>query len=446
MNQSPPEDQTTAASAEELGEDMESSSALISRYSFEIRVGLAILGVLGFIFAAVVAYRMIKLRQDEVNRTKPTETAQAGDPTESQTSGQSHSSAQEEASGESIAPPPPFALDFPNSFPSSAQSASSGATEASHPVRNQRAAQGWVLPPDGPAEESPLGAATSTNDPATGYAAIGDSAGTASSCAQLTPAAPVAGNTPPGFSNDSSPLYGAGQNNSSAPIHASDARVPDFFAENRSIQPSSLTPGPPIDGSPNQPGPFAGSTSRQNLEAESGIPFPGDFFAGGAALSSQGNLGGLPSSVQPAGQDPQPTSNDNRFATNNVTPTVDPFSRSSGVVNPRSQEASAGVPQGGVATTQGPSPYSPPLVASESNVGENPDPMAGNYITHTVQEGETLFDIARQRLGKASRWVDIYQLNRGQLGERLEYFRPGLILRLPADATHSTATSPTTLR
>jgi len=86
------------------------------------------------------------------------------------------------------------------------------------------------------------------------------------------------------------------------------------------------------------------------------------------------------------------------------------------------------------------------LVASGSNVTARINSDENNYVMYTVQEGETLFDIARQRLGKASRWVDIYQLNRAQLGERLEHFRPGLTLRLPPEGIPPAAASPSTLR
>jgi len=54
--------------------------------------------------------------------------------------------------------------------------------------------------------------------------------------------------------------------------------------------------------------------------------------------------------------------------------------------------------------------------------------------TYTVQEGDTLFDIARYELGDAARWVEIYQLNRHVLGEDFDYLRPGLKLVLPGEA------------
>jgi nucleoid-associated protein YgaU len=68
---------------------------------------------------------------------------------------------------------------------------------------------------------------------------------------------------------------------------------------------------------------------------------------------------------------------------------------------------------------------------------------AGGSLGHTrgghvyvVEKGDTLFDIARQELGKASRWAEIYDLNKNALGEDFDYLRPGLELALPeGDAT-----------
>lgn len=52
---------------------------------------------------------------------------------------------------------------------------------------------------------------------------------------------------------------------------------------------------------------------------------------------------------------------------------------------------------------------------------------------YTVAEGDTLFDIARHELGKASRWLEVYELNREQLGDDFNYLAPGMRLALPAD-------------
>lgn len=52
--------------------------------------------------------------------------------------------------------------------------------------------------------------------------------------------------------------------------------------------------------------------------------------------------------------------------------------------------------------------------------------------SYTVREGDTLFDIARHELGKAGRWVEIYDLNRAALGDNVDLLRPGTELTLPA--------------
>lgn len=51
--------------------------------------------------------------------------------------------------------------------------------------------------------------------------------------------------------------------------------------------------------------------------------------------------------------------------------------------------------------------------------------------TYTVVEGDTLFDIARYELGKASRWAEIYDLNRDVLGKDFHYLTPSTQLVMP---------------
>lgn len=50
---------------------------------------------------------------------------------------------------------------------------------------------------------------------------------------------------------------------------------------------------------------------------------------------------------------------------------------------------------------------------------------------YVVQDGDTLFDIARYELGKASRWAEIYELNRAQIGSDYNFVAPGTKLMLP---------------
>lgn len=58
---------------------------------------------------------------------------------------------------------------------------------------------------------------------------------------------------------------------------------------------------------------------------------------------------------------------------------------------------------------------------------------------YTVAEGDTLFEIARRELGKATRWAEIYELNRDVLGEEIDSLEPGTTLILPSDAGERSA-------
>jgi len=66
-------------------------------------------------------------------------------------------------------------------------------------------------------------------------------------------------------------------------------------------------------------------------------------------------------------------------------------------------------------------------------------PVMANVSTHLaagrtyiVEEGDTLYDIARYELGAGGRWPEIYQLNSQTLGNDFDYLRPGTRLKLPA--------------
>jgi len=80
--------------------------------------------------------------------------------------------------------------------------------------------------------------------------------------------------------------------------------------------------------------------------------------------------------------------------------------------------------------------------------GNNPPPAAAepapsNRIwqpdrpgrTYTVVAGDTLFNIARHELGRASRWTEIYELNRDKLGRDFNSLKPGMKLALPERKT-----------
>jgi nucleoid-associated protein YgaU len=65
--------------------------------------------------------------------------------------------------------------------------------------------------------------------------------------------------------------------------------------------------------------------------------------------------------------------------------------------------------------------------------GRKSDAAATAGRTYTVAEGETLFDIARTELGKAARWVEIYDLNADALGSNIDNLRAGTQIVLPGD-------------
>jgi len=63
--------------------------------------------------------------------------------------------------------------------------------------------------------------------------------------------------------------------------------------------------------------------------------------------------------------------------------------------------------------------------------GTTVPPSGKTYRVYIVQEGDSIYEIARALLGKASRWVEIYELNKEVIGENLEYLPPGTRLAIP---------------
>lgn len=454
-DQSDPQAKAENESPDDLGIDQEESSALLSRYGFEIRVGLGVLGILGFLFAAVVAYRMVTLREEDGGGSKHQETAQATGPKEA--AGESPRELGEQGQGpqEVATPPAAFGLDFPDTDGFSQQQSQQPRIGTPGDGRYASApGSAWSVPP---------------GDPFSGEAAEGipsrfeqvprvpqNDFGMNSSYATLPPGAPVAdgiGNSAPGqpFAPDATfqpSQPGARSNNPFLPGNRDSNNVPDFFAESDSSQESRGVPGVPT---PTQAG-----TRYDPLPANSGsgteTPFPGDFFSGAAALSTRGNPAEMPSppnrSIAESGtiaSHQGPPQGAGSASNAGTTPAI-PAASSAGMGDFTSGLPFSGSTSAGMGSAPGATPFAPPLIAGRSD--GTPDAAATNdhHVMYTVQEGETLFDIARERLGKASRWVDIYQLNRAQLGERLENFRPGLTLRLPTESLQPAAASGATLR
>jgi len=80
-----------------------------------------------------------------------------------------------------------------------------------------------------------------------------------------------------------------------------------------------------------------------------------------------------------------------------------------------------------------PSPERRETVRSRASLASTRHSHYGGGRTYKVEEGDTLFDIARYELGKASRWVEIHELNRDALGKDFDYLTPGMELVLPSN-------------
>ena len=86
-----------------------------------------------------------------------------------------------------------------------------------------------------------------------------------------------------------------------------------------------------------------------------------------------------------------------------------------------------------------PKPSRRETVRSRASFTTTRSPYVGGR-TYVVEEGDTLFDIARYELGKASRWVEIYELNRDLLGDDFDYLTSGMELVLPDSEPADTVT------
>ena len=81
------------------------------------------------------------------------------------------------------------------------------------------------------------------------------------------------------------------------------------------------------------------------------------------------------------------------------------------------------------------------VAAQTAMISTSGSRLSAGARTYIVEEGDTLFDIARFELGRASRWAEIYDLNRDQIGQNVDYLRPCLELMLPPDGSDTSVTS-----
>lgn len=59
------------------------------------------------------------------------------------------------------------------------------------------------------------------------------------------------------------------------------------------------------------------------------------------------------------------------------------------------------------------------------------DPNAPKMTTYTVQAGDTLSQIAKEKLGNANAYMKIFEANKDQLTD-LDKIKPGQVLHIPA--------------
>jgi len=102
-------------------------------------------------------------------------------------------------------------------------------------------------------------------------------------------------------------------------------------------------------------------------------------------------------------------------------------------------------PPGPTATTTAGIEHPAGTPAPSATVGDVPAAPAQPGPRHTVTRGQTLWSIAEGHLGAGERYGEIVALNRDLLGERPDFLRPGWVLHLPA-ATPSDGGSSYTVR
>lgn len=92
--------------------------------------------------------------------------------------------------------------------------------------------------------------------------------------------------------------------------------------------------------------------------------------------------------------------------------------------------------------SQGAPTGTPAVPGAPTVTPTTPGMPAASGGTYTVKSGDYLWKIAQQQLGDASRWKEIYDLNKGVIGSNPNLLYPGEKLRMPAAQTSGTPSVP----
>lgn len=182
--------------------------------------------------------------------------------------------------------------------------------------------------------------------------------------------------------------------------------------------------------------------------ADDGDPYAADVYADSSEAGEQ-DLGEQYTADNKHGDGSGFASDESQALDSAAKARYDPFARpqSGGPPSGRSAAPAAGAAKANPVRTQSAPARQAADEVSDFDTNEEPSPdafvavpnddraarAASGSRTYLVVEGDTLFDIARNELGKASRWIDVYELNRDQLGDDLNVLAPGSRLVLPDD-------------
>jgi nucleoid-associated protein YgaU len=79
--------------------------------------------------------------------------------------------------------------------------------------------------------------------------------------------------------------------------------------------------------------------------------------------------------------------------------------------------------------------WSTDIVADIKSTGEGEKAVPAGGGTYTVQAGDTLSKIAKEKLGNANAYMEIFNANKDQLSDP-DKIKPGQVLKIPQMAKH----------